>query len=96
MQKIDKMVVFNNIHYFFIVQKVHFYLHILRYITSKTSPVYFVHTVRHNSLVLISAFVFCNDNRLGLGLWCLTPLSTLFQLYRGSCSDNKETAKRNQ
>ena len=28
-------------------------------------------------------YILSNDNRNGLELWCLTPLSTIFHLYRG-------------
>ena len=28
------------------------------------------------------SYIQCTANRLGLGLWCLTPLSTIYHLYR--------------
>jgi hypothetical protein len=39
-----------------------------------------------NHIIMANHILLCyvdNDISYGLGLWCLTPLSTILQLYRG-------------
>jgi len=53
------------------------YICLLQYFKAGTCTV-------HNNMVLNIAEILLIKHNTGLGLWCLTPLSTVFQLFRGN------------
>jgi hypothetical protein len=44
----------------------------------------FIFSLQRDLLKILINDIHSNFIGLGLGLWCLTPLSAIFQLYRGS------------
>jgi hypothetical protein len=49
----------------------------------KSNKVLLIFTNLTTALIMCSVFVIPQDLVVGLGLWCLMPPSTKFQLYRG-------------
>ena len=52
---------------------------------SRTNPIHYATSENSNHIVGINFHQFVENENFfdGIGLWCLTPLPTIFQLYRG-------------